>query len=149
MGLQTIHEESARYIRRGYETAVYFDAVRRLKDAGLEMVTHIILGLPGETPEQMVQTTRAAVAAGTDGIKFQLLHVLEGTDLAMDYRAGKFSCLTLEEYGDILKACLAEVPQHIVIHRITGDGAKKDLIAPLWSGDKKQVLAYLNAKLSP
>ena len=149
LGLQTIHEESARYIRRGYETAVYFDAVRRLKDAGLEVVTHIILGLPGETPEQMVQTTRAAVAAGTDGIKFQLLHVLEGTDLAMDYRAGKFSCLTLEEYGDILKACLAEVPQHIVIHRITGDGAKKDLVAPLWSGDKKQVLAYLNAKLSP
>ena len=149
LGLQTIHEDSARYIRRGYPTEVYFDAVRRLKQAGLEVVTHIILGLPGETMEQMVQTTKAVVAAGTDGIKFQLLHVLEGTDLALDYRAGKFECLSMEGYAQILKACLAQVPDSVVIHRITGDGAKKDLIAPLWSADKKKVLAYLNAQLSP
>lgn len=149
LGLQTIHEDTARYIRRGYPTEVYFDAVRRLKLAGLEVVTHIILGLPGETPEQMVQTTKAVVAAGTDGIKFQLLHVLEGTDLARDYRAGKFECLTMEAYAQILKDCLAQVPDSVVIHRITGDGAKKDLIAPLWSADKKKVLAYLNAQLSP
>ena len=149
LGLQTIHEDSARYIRRGYPTEVYFDAVRRLKQAGLEVVTHIILGLPGETMEQMVQTTKAVVAAGTDGIKFQLLHVLEGTDLALDYRAGKFECLSMERYAQILKACLAQVPDSLVIHRITGDGAKKDLIAPLWSADKKKVLAYLNAQLSP
>ena len=148
LGLQTIHEETARYIRRGYETAIYYDAVKRLKKAGIEVVTHIILGLPGETMEQMVETTQAAVAAGTDGIKFQLLHVLRGTDLAKDYEAGKFSCLTLEEYAAILKQCLQEVPPHVVIHRITGDGAKKDLIAPLWSADKKAVLAYLQEYLA-
>ena len=148
LGLQTIHESTARYIRRGYETCVYFDAVRRLKNAGLEVVTHIILGLPGETEEMMVQTTKAAVAAGTDGIKFQLLHILEGTDLARDYRNGRFSCLTLQEYAAILKSCLAQVPAHIVIHRITGDGAKKDLIAPMWSADKKAVLKYLQEYLA-
>ncbi len=143
LGLQTIHPETADYIRRGYGTEVYFDAVRRLKSAGLEVVTHIILGLPGETSDMMVKTTLAAVAAGTDGIKFQLLHVLEGTDLAQDYRAGKFQCLSLEEYTRVLKDCLSVVPPHTVIHRITGDGAKKDLIAPLWSADKKKVLAHL------
>lgn len=148
LGLQTIHPETVRYIRRGYETPVYFDAVRQLKDAGLEVVTHIILGLPGETEEMMGATTQAAVDAGTDGIKFQLLHVLEGTGLAADYRAGKFQCLTLPEYAKILKNCLSLVPQHVVIHRITGDGAKKDLIAPLWSADKKKVLAYLNDYLA-
>ncbi len=148
LGLQTIHEDTARYIRRGYETAVYYDAVKRLKAAGVEVVTHIILGLPGEKAEMMLQTTKAAVEAGTDGIKFQLLHVLRGTDLAKDYAAGRFSCLTLEEYAEILKRCLSAVPQHIVIHRITGDGAKKDLIAPLWSADKKTVLHFLNNYLA-
>lgn len=148
LGLQTIHEDTARYIRRGYETPVYYDAVRRLKEAGLEVVTHVILGLPGETPAQMCQTTQAAVDAGTDGIKFQLLHVLQGTDLALDYEMGRFSCLSMEEYGDILKACMDLLPPHVVVHRITGDGAKKDLIAPLWSADKKAVLAYLNQRLA-
>ena len=148
LGLQTIHEKTAQYIRRGYKTEVYFDAVQRLKAAGLEVVTHIILGLPGESEDMMLQTTKAAIDAGTDGIKFQLLHVLQGTDLAKDYAAGKFSCLTLPEYADILKICLAVVPQSIVIHRITGDGAKKDLIAPLWSADKKSVLQYLQEHLA-
>ncbi len=148
LGLQTIHADTARYIRRGYETAVYYDAVKRLKAAGLEVVTHIILGLPGETPEMMVQTTRAAVEAGTNGIKFQLLHVLRGTDLAKDYEAGKFSCLSLPEYAEILKECLSVVPPKVVIHRITGDGAKRDLIAPLWSADKKAVLNFLNNYLA-
>ena len=147
LGLQTVHEETARYIRRGYETEVYFDGVRRLKEAGLEVVTHIILGLPGETVEMMVETTRQAVAAGTDGVKFHLLHVLRGTDLEKDYRAGKFETLSLEEYGDLLKKCISVLPEHIVIHRITGDGAKKDLVAPLWSGDKKRVLNYLHRVL--
>ena len=148
LGLQTVHAETVRYIRRGYDTQVYFDAVKRLKEAGLEVVTHIILGLPGETPEMMVKTTNSAVQAGTDGIKFQLLHVLRGTDLAADYAAGQFTCLTLEEYARILKACLAVVPEEVVIHRITGDGAKKDLIAPLWSADKKAVLKYLHEYLA-
>ena len=148
LGLQTIHADTAQYIRRGYETEVYFDALRRLKAAGLEVVTHIILGLPGETKEMMLQTTQAIVDAGTDGIKFQLLHVLRGTDLATDYESGKFECLSLPQYADILKSCLSIVPKHIVIHRITGDGAKKDLIAPLWSADKKAVLKYLQESLA-
>jgi radical SAM protein (TIGR01212 family) len=148
LGLQTIHEDTARYIRRGYTAEVYFDAVKRLKQAGIEVVTHIILGLPGETPDMMIKTTEAAVKAGTDGVKFHLLHVLNNTDLAKEYAAGKFACLSLEEYADILKACLAVVPETVIIHRITGDGAKKDLIAPLWSGDKKRVLNYLHKVLN-
>ena len=144
LGLQTVHEGSVAYIRRGYVNQVYFDALRRLKAAGIEVVTHIILGLPGETPQMMAETTRQAVAAGTDGVKFHLLHVLRGTDLERDYQKGHFSCLTLEEYGEILKLCLAQLPSHVVVHRITGDGAKRNLIAPMWSADKKRVLNYLN-----
>ena len=148
LGLQTIHEETANYIRRGYPKEVYFDAVKRLKAAGLEVVTHIILGLPGEDGDMAVETTRQAVAAGTDGVKFHLLHVIRGTDLAKEYELGKFSCLTLEEYGAILKRCIDILPESVIVHRMTGDGAKRDLIAPLWSGDKKRVLNYLN-KLLP
>lgn len=144
LGLQTSHEETARYIRRGYPTPVYDDAVRRLKAAGIEVVTHIILGLPGETAEMMLETTRHAIAAGTDGIKFQLLHVLKGTDLAKEYESGKFQCLTFAEYSHILKSCIRLLPPEVVVHRITGDGAKRDLIAPLWSADKKRVLNDLN-----
>ena len=148
LGLQTIHPDSVRYIRRCYVNQVYFDAVKRLKAVGMEVVTHIILGLPGETPEEMVQTTRAAVAAGTDGVKFHLLHVLRGTDLARDYENGRFSCLSMEDYGAILKQCVEVLPESVVVHRITGDGAKKDLIAPLWSADKKRVLNYLHRVLA-
>ena len=147
LGLQTIHEPSANYIRRGYVNQIYFDAVKKLKDVGIEVVTHIILGLPGETAEMAAQTTRAAVAAGTDGVKFHLLHVLKNTDLERDFLAGKFQCLTLEEYGDWLCACMKEVAAHVTVHRITGDGAKRNLVAPLWSGDKKRVLNYLNGRL--
>ena len=147
LGLQTVHAQTVRYIRRGYDTSLYFDAVRRLKEAGLEVVTHIIIGLPGETPKMTVETTRQAVAAGTDGVKFHLLHVLRGTDLEADYAAGHFSCLTMEEYGEALKLCISQLPPEIVVHRITGDGAKRDLIAPLWSADKKRVLNYLNQLL--
>lgn len=147
LGLQTIHPETVRYIRRGYENDVYFQAVARLKAAGIHVVTHIIIGLPGETGQMAVQTTQAAVAAGTSGVKFHLLHVLRGTDLEKDYLAGAFSCLTLEEYAQILKACLAVLPRQTVVHRITGDGAKRDLIAPAWSADKKRVLNYLNRYL--
>ena len=147
LGLQTVHEPSVAYIRRGYVNQVYFDAVARLNAANIEVVTHIILGLPGETAQMAAETTRQAVAAGTDGVKFHLLHVLRGTDLAADYEAGKFQCLTLEEYTQWLKLCLEEVPPSVVVHRLTGDGAKRDLIAPLWSGDKKRVLNYLHQHL--
>ena len=148
LGLQTIHENTIRYIRRGYDNEIYLDAVRRLKEAGLEVVTHIILGLPGESSEMAAQTTRFAVAAGTDGVKFHLLHVLRGTDLHRDYEDGAFACLSMEEYGRWLKSCVQVLPRTVTVHRITGDGAKRDLIGPLWSGDKKRVLNYLSAILN-
>ena len=147
LGLQTIHPDTICYIRRGYDNEVYFRAVAALKAAGIHVVTHIIIGLPGETCAHAVETTRAAVSAGTDGVKFHLLHVLRGTDLERDFLAGKFQCLSLEEYAERLKACLAVLPEHIVVHRITGDGAKRDLVAPLWSADKKRVLNYLSREL--
>lgn len=148
LGFQTANEETARYIRRGYVNQVYVDAVHRLKEAGLEVVTHIIIGLPGETAQDAVDTTATAVAAGTDGVKFHLLHVLKGTDLEKEYAAGAFRCLTLEEYGVILKDCIRVLPPHIVVHRITGDGAKRNLVAPLWTADKKRVLNELGKILS-
>jgi len=144
LGLQTVNENSANYIRRGYSNDVYFDAVKRLKSAGLEVVTHIIIGLPFETKEDAINTTESAIKAGTDGVKFHLLHILKNTDLAKEYALGKFECLTLLEYAKILKECISMLPPHITVHRITGDGAKKDLIAPLWSADKKRVLNFLN-----
>lgn len=147
LGLQTARDDTARYIRRGYDLPVYLDGVKQLKNAGIEVVTHIILGLPGEDIASAVETTRTAVAAGTDGLKFHLLHVLRDTDLADAYARGEFECLTLEEYTAWLRACLREVPESVVVHRITGDGAKRDLIAPLWSADKKKVLAYLQQNL--
>ena len=148
LGLQTIHQDTIRYIRRGYPTDVYNHAVQRLRAAGLEVVTHIILGLPGETAAMAAQTTAHAVALGTDGVKFHLLHVLKNTDLEAAYRANKFRCLELEEYAAWLKLCLEQVPPHVTVHRITGDGAKRDLVAPLWSGNKKQVLNYINRYLN-
>ena len=147
LGLQTVHEPSVAYIRRGYVNQVYFDAVARLNAAHIEVVTHNILGLPGEPAQMAAETTRQAGSAGTDGVKFHLLHVLRGTDLAADYEAGKFQCLTLEEYTAWLRLCLKEVPPSVVIHRLTGDGAKRDLVAPLWSADKKKVLNYLRQHL--
>ena len=147
LGLQTIHEKGAEYIRRGYSLGVYDSAVSRLKSAGINVVTHVIIGLPFETKADMLETVDYVCKAGTDGIKLQLLHVLKGTDLARDYEEGKFDTLTLEEYIDILKACVEIIPKNVVIHRLTGDGAKKDLIAPLWSADKKAVLNTINKAL--
>lgn len=144
LGLQTTHEESARYIRRGYPLAVYEDALRRLKEASLTVITHVILGLPGETREDMLETIKY-LAKGikdtrTDGIKLQLLHVLRNTDLAEDYLAGRFSVMTLEEYLPLLADCVRRLPPDIVVHRITGDGPKNLLLAPLWTGNKRLVL---------
>ena len=140
LGLQTIHEETARYIRRGYSLCVYDEAVKKLHDAGAEVVTHMILGLPGETREQTVETARYIGQSGADGIKLHLLHVLRGTDLAAAYAAARFQTLTLEQYLPLLEECIRVLPLEMVIHRLTGDGAKRDLIAPAWSADKKRVL---------
>jgi radical SAM protein (TIGR01212 family) len=144
LGLQTADDKVAKYINRGYQTEVYRDAVYRLKKAGLEVVTHIIIGLPEDDP---VATTKFAVNSGTDGVKFHLLHILKNTALAEEYEKGNITPLSMEEYAEKLKACINILPKEIVVHRITGDGAKKDLIAPLWSADKKKVLNYLHQYL--
>ena len=144
LGLQTVHEATASYIRRGYKLAVFDDAVQRLHEAGIEVVVHMILGLPGETPEMMEETARYIGRSSAEGIKFQLLHVPEGTDLAEDYRKGRFSVLSLEEYIRVLERCIEAIPADMVVHRLTGDGAKRELIAPLWSADKKTVLNTIN-----
>lgn len=140
LGLQSASDEVADYINRGYRTAVYADALARLRAAGLEVITHIIIGLPKDDP---VATTCFAVACGTDGVKFHLLHILKNTRLAREYEEGRVQALSLEEYAEILKRCICVLPKETVVHRITGDGAKKDLIAPLWSADKKKTLNYL------
>ena len=147
LGLQTIHEDTAKYIRRGYELSVYDDAVRRLHKAGLNVVTHLIIGLPNETKEDMLKSVEY-VCNVTDGIKLQLLHILKGTDLEAQYNDGKIKTLTLDEYCDIICDCIKIIPKNVVIHRLTGDGAKKDLIAPLWSADKKNVLNTLNKRIN-
>lgn len=146
LGLQTIHKKSAQYIRRGYSLEVYDKAVERLHSIGINVVTHLILGLPNESKEDMLQSVEY-VCRVTDGIKLQLLHVLRDTDLARDYAMGKFDTLSLEAYTDIIKSCVEIIPPNVVIHRLTGDGAKKDLIAPLWSADKKNVLNTINKAL--
>lgn len=147
LGLQSVHERTAEYIRRGYPLEVYDRAVERLKGLDIHCVSHVILGLPGESTEDMLDTVRHVVGLGGGGIKLQLLHVLEGTDLADDYRAGLFETLSLEEYVEILKKCAEIIPEDMVVHRLTGDGPKRSLIAPLWSGDKKRVINSVNRAL--
>lgn len=144
LGLQTADDLVAQHINRGYKTTVYRDAVARLKRAGLEVITHIIIGLPADDP---VLTTKYAVDSGTDGVKFHLLHILKNTRLAEEYEAGKVQVLTLEEYAQVLKTCISVLPERTVVHRITGDGAKRNLLAPLWSADKKKTLNFLNQYL--
>lgn len=145
LGLQTIHKSTADYIRRGYDLEVYDDAVMKLKQIGIpQIITHVILGLPGESASMMTDTVKHVVETGSSGIKLQLLHVLKGTDLAKDYEKSLFECLTLEEYSGIVARCLSILPKGVVVHRITGDGNKNHLIAPMWSADKKRTLNYLN-----
>lgn len=139
LGLQTIHEATAGYIRRGYPLSVYDEAVQNLKAIGVHIITHVILGLPGETKEMMLHTVSYA-GEHSDGVKLQLLHILKGTDLLSDYEAGKVPVMTLEEYAGLLCEAVEILPRNVVIHRLTGDGDKKLLIAPLWTGDKKRVL---------
>lgn len=144
LGLQTVHEKSAEYIRRGYDLKCFDEAVRNLKAVGVKVVVHTILGLPGEGMQEILQTIRYIGDNQIDGIKLQLLHVLKGTDLAADYEKGSFSVLGLEEYIEILIQCIEHLPPDMVIHRITGDGPKALLLAPLWSADKKTVLNKIN-----
>ena len=139
LGLQTIHERTASYIRRGYDLNVYDNAVTRLRKNGIEVITHMIIGLPGESIEDILDTVRYICDSGATGIKLQLLHILKGTDLEKEYKAGRVKVLSEDAYIDILKQCVKLIPENVVIHRLTGDGDKRILIAPLWSGNKKHV----------
>lgn len=147
LGLQTIHQKSAKYIRRGYDLSVYDKAVRDLKKIGVNVVVHVILGIPNESENDMLETVKYVCESGANGIKLQLLHVIDGTDLAKDYEKGLFKTLEFDEYVNLIVKCVKIIPKDIVIHRLTGDGAKKDLIAPLWSADKKRVLNAINKAL--
>lgn len=147
LGLQTIHEHTARYIRRGYPLSCFEDAFERLQGEGLETIVHTILGLPGESREDILRTMDYLSRKQIQGIKLQLLHVLQGTDLAADYLAGKFQVLDREEYLDLVADCLEHLDPSIVIHRVTGDGPKDLLIAPLWATRKREVLNLLHHRL--
>ena len=147
LGLQTIHEHTARYIRRGYPLSCFDQAMQSLHQAGLDVIVHTILGLPGETSRDVLDTMKYLNACQIQGIKLQLLHVLSGTDLAADYQAGKFSVLDREEYIDLVIRCLEQLDPSIVIHRVTGDGPKDLLIAPLWASRKREVLNLLHHQM--
>ncbi len=146
LGLQTINERTAERIHRGYKLVVFDDAYKRLKEAGLAVIVHVILGLPGETPDDMLNTVKylSSLNPVLDGIKLQMLHILEGTILAKEFKEEPFHILSLEEYTKIVVECLKQLPEETVVHRFTGDGPKKILIEPQWSWDKKKVLNYMN-----
>ena len=145
LGLQTIHEETARLIRRGYPLPVFDQAVADLRAAGIEVIVHTILALPGETPDMMLDTLDYLNKTDIQGLKLQLLHVLKGTDLAAVYEDQPFWIPTLEEYLELLGLCVSHIRPDLVIHRLTGDGPKSLLIAPSWSGDKRRVLNQIQA----
>ena len=150
LGLQTIHQSTADYIRRGYPLSVFNDAYKDLKGAGLTVIAHAILGLPGETKDMVLETVDYLghlEGQGIDGIKLQLLHILKGTDLGEEYKKGLVPVYELEEYVDLVIDCLALLPPQVVIHRISGDGPKSLLLAPLWSGNKRLVLNTMAKRL--
>ena len=143
LGLQTIHENTANFINRCYPLKVYDEVVKNLKSIGAEVVTHVILGLPGESKEQMLETV-AYSSKVSDGIKLQLLHVLKDTKLYEMYQKEPFKIFSMEEYTELLCRCIEIIPKNVVIHRMTGDGDKRLLVEPMWSGNKKVVLNYIN-----
>ncbi|MDO4816634.1 MAG: TIGR01212 family radical SAM protein [Bacillota bacterium] len=148
LGLQTVHPKTAEYIRRGYGLEVYDNAIRRLNALGIHTVTHVILGLPHETREDMLATVQHVKDMHSGGIKLQLLHVLKDTDLAADYAAGKFQVMELNDYVNLICDCVRLMGDSMVIHRLTGDGPKKILLAPQWSGNKKRVINAINRALA-
>lgn len=147
LGLQSTKEETVKYIRRGYENSVYENAVNELKKRNITVITHIIIGLPNETKADILNTVDYTTKCGTDGVKLQLLHILEDTDLYVDYKKGFVTPLTIDEYMDILFSCIERIPDNVVIHRITGDAPKKYLVDPKWSADKKKVLNTINNEM--
>lgn len=148
LGLQTANEATAKFINRGYTLDVFDGAVRKLRKINVDVVVHIIIGLPGETEEDVYKTVQHISSLPINGVKLQLLHVLKGTALARLYAEGKVKTLSMNEYIETVAHCLKLLPKNIVIHRLTGDGPKKLLIAPLWSADKKTVLNAVNRYLN-
>lgn len=146
LGLQTIHEKSASFIRRGYPLSCFEDSLRRLRSRNLETIVHVILGLPGESREEMLETVAWLGRQDIQGIKLQLLHVLRGTDLNTFYEKHPFPVFSMEEYLDLVIDCVSILPPEIVIHRLTGDGPKSLLVAPLWSANKRLVLNTLTRR---
>ena len=148
LGLQTIHEESARSFRRGYELPVFEKAYKDLKDLGITVIVHVIFGLPGETSEDMLDTIRylSGLTPPLDGIKIQNLQILKGTDMYLKYEEEPFYVMSMEEYTDLVRQAIALLPEKTVVHRMTGDGPRRLLVAPLWSLDKKRVLNMLTKK---
>lgn len=147
LGLQTSSESTAQFIRRGYPLSVYDEAVTKLKKLDIEVVTHVIAGLPGETKQDFYNTLSHVAACQSDGIKIQLLHILKGTDLAALYESGQCPVLTQEEYIDLVLHSIALLPPEMTIHRLTGDGPKELLLAPLWSSRKREVLNEIHKQL--
>lgn len=147
LGLQTIHEKTASYIRRHYTLDVYNIAVEKLNKIGINYITHIILGLPGEDKEMMLETVKYVNKLKPFGVKLQLLHALSGTDLGKEYMQGRINILEMDDYIDIVIECLRHIDTKVVIHRVTGDGPKNILLAPTWSGNKKVVLNALHNKM--
>ena len=147
LGLQTIYEKTAIYINRCFELSTYDTCIKRLKEIGIKVIVHQILGLPYEDKAMMIETSKYIGLSGADGIKLHLLHILKNTKLATIYEKERFHILSLDEYIDILFECIKVLPKEVVIHRLTGDGDKRYLLAPLWSGDKKKVLNTINREL--
>lgn len=147
LGLQTVHERTARYIRRGYPLSCFNDAVSRLREENIEVIVHTILGLPGESQDDIMETMEYLNGQDIQGIKLQLLHVLKGTDLAADYEKGVFRTYERDEYIELLMDCLEHLRPDLVIHRLTGDGPKDLLIAPLWASRKREVLNLLHHRM--
>jgi len=145
LGLQTIHEDTADFIRRGYSLDIFSDAVNRLRSEGITVIVHTILGLPGETEDMILDTIKYLNTLDIQGIKLQLLHILKDTDLADYYEEHPFWIPTMNEYFSLLSKCICFLRNDIVIHRLTGDGPKSLLIAPLWSGNKRQVLNQMQS----
>lgn len=148
LGLQTTKAESIHFIRRAYENGEYERTVKNLHEVGIYVITHMIIGLPGETAEDMKNTLQFIIDNKSDGVKLQLLHILTDSDLYEHWQRGKVPVLSKEEYSDILLELLSMLPEKTAVHRLTGDGNKKTLAAPLWSGNKKDVLNFINKKIS-